>query len=86
MENKDYIKVTKISDLFLASTLLCLDFNVMGIDDTNPKRVFFYFDSSLELDKTITSYWNDGVSVNPKLLNSYRRELLSRIKQGERVR
>jgi hypothetical protein len=73
----------KISDLNLASTLLCLGHDILGIDNINPKRVFFYFDQSDKTTKSIKDYWSDSVKVNPKVLANYRRELLSRIYQED---
>lgn len=73
----------KISDLNLASTLLCLGHDVLGIDNTNPKRVFFYFDQNDKVVSSVKDYWGDGIRVNPKVLANYRRELLSRIYQED---
>ena len=79
MEN---LPLVKISDINLAATLLCCEYDVRGIDPTNPRRVYFYFIESDELRKTIEEYWRGEVLVNPKEHANYRRELLDRIHQG----
>ena len=42
MENTNQLEVVKTSDFTLAATLLCLGFDILGIDKTNLKRVIFY--------------------------------------------
>lgn len=79
MEN---IPLIKISDINLAATLLCGEFDVRGIDPSNPKRVYFYFMESDDVTDFIDRYWRGKVLVNPKDHANYRRELLDRIHQG----
>jgi hypothetical protein len=79
MENKNLIQT---SDLTLASTLLCYGYDVIGINSENPSRVFFYFLDSAEIQNAIKSYWNDKLKVSPRIMQSYRKQLLNRIFQG----
>lgn len=79
MNDKNLIQT---SDLTLASTLLCYDYNVVGINSENPKRVFFYFIDTPEIRSAIKSYWNDQLKVSPRVMHSYRKQLLNRIFQG----
>lgn len=78
MDTKKFIQV---SDINLASTLLCLDYSVLGINDYDPNRVYFYFEDSPKVQNSIKDYWGNKLNVNPKEFSSYRKELLSRIHQ-----
>jgi hypothetical protein len=75
-------KFIKISDLNLSSSLLCCGFDVIGIDSSDPSRVYFYFEENPKILETIKSHWDGTLRVSSKLIASYRRELLNRIYQG----
>lgn len=73
--------LVKISDINLASTLLTLGFNILGTDDLDPTRVYFYFDDTQAVKETIDLYWRNELKVNPQSFSYSRREVLSRIHQ-----
>ena len=77
------VPIIKISDINLAAALLSADFDVRGIDTTNPKRVAFIFFESSELRASMDSYWSGDLLVDPKALANYRRELLTRIHEDK---
>jgi hypothetical protein len=64
--NKDEIDVIKTSDFTLASTLLCLGFDIIGIDKTDIKRVIFYYRKTSDLEMAMQKFVNNEVRVNPK--------------------
>lgn len=78
-------QLLKISDLNMASAMLCEGFSILGIDNTNPRRFFFYFDRTPQTEEVVKKYWNGLLRVDPKAMGSYRREILTRINQGGSV-
>lgn len=78
-------ELLKISDLNMASAMLCAGFNIIGIDDTNPSRLYFYFDRNPDTEGAVKRYWGGNLMVDAKALGSYRREILTMIHQGDRV-
>ena len=80
MENK--LPIIKTSDINLASALLCLGYDVTGIDNVNPKKVSFIFMDSPQLATDMSNYWSGNVRVDPKELSNYRRELLTRVHEA----
>jgi len=75
------LSLTKTSDINLAAALLCLGYDVKGIDNRNPSRVYFFFFESPELAAAIDDYWRGDLRVDPKELANSRRELLTRIRE-----
>ncbi len=75
----DTIPFIKTPDTNLAATLLTLGYYVDGIDNSNPKKVIFYFVKTPQLVEHIQLYWKDKLEVNPRDLALARREILSRI-------
>lgn len=73
----------RISDINLASALLTLGFNILGTDNSDPGRVYFFFADTQELKEAIDMYWRDELKVSPKSLAYSRREVLARIHQKE---
>ena len=73
------IDVIKTSDFTLASTLLALGYDIIGIDKTNPKRVVFYYSRTSDLEATIKKYWSDEIKLNPKDFVYAQREIRARI-------
>lgn len=63
----------KISDTFLAATLVALGISIADIDRTNPQRCIFLFESSELVDQYIQQYLLNQLKVNPAtLLQSYK--------------
>jgi hypothetical protein len=63
-----------VSDLGLAALLVTLQFELVGLERTNEKRVDFVFASTKELEKAVGDFWQDG-NVNvpiQTLFNNFR--------------
>jgi len=80
------------SDINIAATLLVLGFKMVSLDPSNPSRVKFFFDpmeitenTPLNVEEVSREYWNSGISVNPRELFNVKRDLISRIREGERL-
>lgn len=73
------IEVFKTPDIGLASSLLTSGFDVIGIDVKNPKRAFFYFKNTAEIEVAADSYWRGELKVNAKEMSNNRRELVTRL-------
>ena len=73
------LEVIKTSDFTLASTLLCLGFDILGIDKTNLKRVIFYYKRTSDLEVAIQDFRGDRVKVNPKDFVYAQREIKEQI-------
>jgi hypothetical protein len=82
MENEKVFYQT--SDINLAATLVTIGFTIETINPMNPNRVMLYFDDTEELRKAVENYWNDKLTVVPREFINNRRDLMSRVKQGER--
>ncbi|OQB05821.1 MAG: hypothetical protein BWY21_01970 [Parcubacteria group bacterium ADurb.Bin216] len=78
-------QLLRISDLNMASALLCEGLDIIGIDDRDPKKFFFFFDRTPASEEMVKKYWNGLLRVDPKLMGSYRREILTRINQDARI-
>ena len=78
-------QLLRISDLNMASALLCEGLDIIGIDDSDPKKFFFFFDRTPASEEMVKKYWNGLLRVDPKLMGSYRREILTRINQDARI-
>lgn len=63
----------KISDTFLATTLIALGIQISRIDRSNPQRCIFHFESTELVDQYIQQYLMNQLKVNPAtLLQSYK--------------
>lgn len=83
MENEKLFLRT--SDINLAAALLCLGYDVTGIDPSNFGRVAFFFEKTKELDDAVSLYWRDELKVSPKIYMYHRKELLTRISRNDIV-
>ena len=77
--NKDEIDVLITSDFTLASTLLCLGFDITGIDKTDPRRVKFYYKKTSDLEAALKRYWGGEVLVKPQDFVFAQREIRAQI-------
>jgi hypothetical protein len=57
----------RTSDLSLAATLVCLGYYLTGLERGNDYKVLFEFSLNKSGKDAIDSYWNDGLTVNPRL-------------------
>jgi len=46
------------SDFGLATAILTSGFELVGVDRGNPRRVYFMFNKSDEIEDCVTRYWN----------------------------
>ena len=79
MVTMNELDVLKTSDFILASTLLTLGHDIIGIDKTNPKRVVFYYRKTSDLEVAVEDYWAGKVKVDPKSFVYSQREIRGRI-------
>ena len=76
-------KVYQTSDINLAATLLTLGFDVIGVNPTDPRRVYFILDdSSSNIEAVVQDFWADRIQASPKQLFNNRRDLLTRVREG----
>jgi hypothetical protein len=67
------------SDFYLSSVLVCLGFILEDLDKTNRHRVNFMFKNTPELEKSVQSYWNTQLRIEPLELFESQRYLKNRI-------
>ena len=80
MEKQDeMLDVIKTSDFTLASTLLCIGFDIIAIDKQNPKRVVFYYKKTSDLETQIKRYWGGEILVKPQDFAYAQREIRAQI-------
>jgi len=70
----------EVSDLGLASLLVTLRFELVGMERANEKRINFLFTQADGIEKVISDYW-DGVevSVSAQSLFQNQRQLKNRL-------
>lgn len=65
MRMKQEKDLYRVSDLALASTLLCLGYKLWATDKIDQRRVSFVFERNASLDTTLESYWTGQILVEP---------------------
>ena len=75
----DEIILFKTADINLASALLAAGFAVDTTDNSNPKRIYFFFEKNEQLEQAVDNYWRGELKVDAKDIGLCRRELMSRI-------
>ncbi len=80
MQNEIDMLIT--SDFVLASTLLCLGFDITGIDKEDPKRVKFYYKRTSDLETTLRRDRGGEVTVKPQDFAFAQREIKGIIHSG----
>ena len=75
MRNNAY----QLADFEVATLLLTLGFKLLDIDKANPKKAFFVFENSPKIPETIDAYFNDTLSVNPRILFMQSKGLKNRL-------
>lgn len=79
LDDKD-ISFFQTSEFGLVATLLCSDFYVDHVDDSNSSRVIFFFKQSDKLADTLKNYWEGKLRIEPKTYWNTLRELKGRIR------
>jgi hypothetical protein len=70
----------EISDLGLASLLVTLQFEMVGLERVNEKRINFLFTQAVGIEKVIDDYWAGiEVSVSAQSLFSNQKLLKNRL-------
>ena len=78
-------KNTFSTDSFvLASYLLCESFNLISIDRTNPRRMVFVFDDTVNRPSLVELFFSYKAQIEPNRFYSAQRNLKQLIYQNER--
>ncbi|RJO60240.1 hypothetical protein C4544_05715 [candidate division WS5 bacterium] len=81
INTQDYFET---SDFPLAITLICQGFVIENFDTVEPRKIKFLFAETEVLLKTVNNYWNNKISVNPKVFFNAQKELKSRMFELQR--
>ena len=73
------IDVFQLTDFEVATLLITLGFKLLDIDKSNPKKASFVFENDPKIPETIDAYFNDRLSVNPRLLFMQGKSLKNRL-------
>lgn len=71
------------SDFVIASTLICFGFNLVELDKSNKSRIIFSFEKNSKIEKTVKEFWENKLTVNPKLFFNAQKELKTRMYSGD---
>ncbi len=77
--NMSISKTFATSDYCLATTLITLGYRLVGLDRKDPKRVFFEFQPTIQLEKNVEAYWDNQLLVSPRDFFNSQRQLKSRL-------
>lgn len=64
-KNKNENKYYKTADLALIAAL-SLNFPIESLEKSAGKKVYFYFEKTLELERFIDSYWRADLKIEPQ--------------------
>ncbi len=78
-ESKPFIT----ADLNLASTLISLNYEILDLDKSNPKKIEFAFSRSPNLIQDINNYWGGSLVINPRILFDSQKMLKCRLYSSE---
>lgn len=80
MSEKIFLQTQSLN---LAATLLAMGYDVVAINDLNPKQAYFLFAQDQVVEDIMkTKFWSGELRVEPQALFYARSELLSRLKQS----
>lgn len=72
--------IEKISDLGLATLLLTLQFELVGLERADAKRINFLFRSGEGFERVVNDYWaGTQISVSVQSLFSNQKQLKNRL-------
>ena len=66
-------------DLGLATVLVTLDYKLIKLDKTNPKKIRFVFEEDAKIQKVMVGYWNDKIKLPALTLFNNQKMLKNRI-------
>lgn len=76
---KEDHEVFQSNELSLVAALVSWNFQIIKVDKLNPKKVFFVFLKTPELEQAIESFWNGSEATIPIRYFNALRECKSRI-------
>ena len=71
------------SDLGLATVLVTLNYELLELDRSNPKKIKFVFKGEENTEKVVNDYFNDRIKLPALTLFNNQKNLKSRIYSGE---
>jgi len=63
----------------LATVLVTLDYKLIKLDKTNPKKIRFVFEEDAKIQKVMVDYWNDKIKLPALTLFNNQKMLKNRI-------
>jgi len=69
-------------DLGLASVLVTLGYELLGLDRSNPKKVRFIFKREKNIEGVMSDYFNDKIKLPAQTLFNNQKNLKNRIYSG----
>jgi hypothetical protein len=66
-------------DLGLATVLVTLDYKLIKLDKTNPKKIRFVFEEDVKIQKVMVDYWNNKIKLPALTLFNNQKMLKNRI-------
>ena len=66
-------------DLGLATVLITLDYNLIKLDKTNPKKVRFVFEEDTKIEKVMVDFWKNKIKLPALTLFNNQKMLKNRI-------
>jgi hypothetical protein len=69
-------------DLGLATVLVTLDYELLELDRSNPKRIRFIFKQEKNTEKVVSDYFNDKIKLPAQTLFNNQKNLKNRIYSG----
>jgi len=66
-------------DLGLATVLTTLDFELLTLDKTDPKKVRFVFKQNKDIEEATLDYWNNKIELPAQTLLNNQKMLKNRI-------
>lgn len=72
-------KKFKTYDIFLSSVLLTLNYELLELDKSNPRKVCFLFKKEKDIEQIAQDYFNDKIKVSALALFNNQKNLKNRI-------
>ncbi|MDD5415930.1 MAG: DUF5659 domain-containing protein [Candidatus Daviesbacteria bacterium] len=69
----------ELTDFEVATILIIEGFNLLEVDKSNPHKASFIFENNPRIAEVINSYFNDKLSVNPRMLFMESKTLKNRL-------
>ena len=66
-------------DLGLATVLVTLDYKLIKLDKTNPKKIRFVFQEDKKIEQVMVDYWSDKIKLPALALFNNQKMLKNRI-------